>query len=156
MSPRDFDHLAGLYLDGEATSAQVLALREALRAHPEWRFRLAAHVRLHRAQAQARGTRLSRFGAALSPLHAFATRAGVTLAHACVALAVVIGSEGVIPRIEAQFWLPSTSRPAVLAPTTLSPESSEETSFSPLLEQDFEFSEAWPQPEVREADFLDS
>ncbi len=53
MSPREFDHLAGLYLDGEASRPQVLALREALRAHPELRARLAAHVRLHRAQVAA-------------------------------------------------------------------------------------------------------
>lgn len=156
MSPHDFDHLVGLYLDGEATRAQILTLRETLRSHPELRVRLAAHVRLHRAQGQARSSRVSRFGAVLAPLHAFATRAGVALAHACVLLAVVVGSEGILPRIEAQFWMPASPRPVVLAPANLAPESSEEGSFSPLSEQDFESIEVTPLPEVREADFLDS
>ncbi len=156
MSPYDFDHLAGLYLDGEASRTQVLALREALRTHPELRVRLAAHVRLHRAQGQARSSRVRRFAAVLAPLHAFATRAGVALAHACVALALIVGSEGVLPRIEAHFWMPASPRPLVVVPATLAPESSEEASFSPLPEQDFEFMEVAPLPEVREADFLDS
>jgi hypothetical protein len=69
---------------------------------------------------------------------------------------MIIGSEGVLPRIEAHFWMPASPRPVMLAPATLAPETSEEASFSPLPDFDFEFIEVAPLPEVREADFLDS
>ena len=143
MSPRDFDHLAGLYLDGEAGRAQVLALREALRANPELRARLAAHVRLHRAQVSAPRRSLS---GALAGLRAFAARSGLALAHACVLLLVAVELDVSLPRIDAQSWAPVPARPAAEVapvPETAAPDEAVAPDEAPL-------------PEVREADFLDS
>jgi len=142
MSPREFDHLAGQYLDGEASRAQVLALREALRAHPELRARLAAHVRLHRAQVAA--PRRAPAGA-LAGLRAFAARLGLAAAHACVLLLVVVELDVSLPRIEAQSWAPAAGRVA------------EEPVAAPAAPADeLPDAEEAPLPEVREADFLDS
>ncbi len=143
MSPRDFDHLVGLYLDGEATRAQVLALREALRARPELRARLAAHVRLHRAQVAAPRRTLA---AALAGLRAFATRSGLALVHACVLLLVVVELDVSLPRIDAQSWASAPARAAA--------EPAPAPAFAAPAEE--ALSEESPLPEVREADFLDS
>lgn len=143
MTPRDFDHLVGLYLDGEASRAQVLALREALRANPDLRARLAAHVRLHRAQVAAPRRTLS---GALAGLRAFAARSGLALVHACVLLLVVVELDVALPRIDAQSWAPAPIRAAaepLAAPAPAAPSEEALTEESPL-------------PEVREADFLDS
>lgn len=148
MSPRDFDHLAGLYLDGEARRDQVLALREALRAHPELRARLAAHVRLHRAQGAALGRGRP---AALAPLRAFGARAGAVLVHACLILGVVVGSDAVLPRIDAQSWAPAARVVAALEERL-----PDDQATSPLPAEEPESAESAPLPEVREADFLES
>lgn len=143
MSPRDFDHLVGLYLDGEASRGQVLALREAMRSNPELRARLAAHVRLHRAQGAAPRRTLA---GALAGLRAFAARSGLALAHACVLLLVVVELDVSLPRIDAQSWAPAVARPlsepAALPAVPAEPE-------APVADE-------LPLPEVREADFLDS
>lgn len=144
MSPRDFDHLVGLYLDGEATRAQVLALREAMRAAPELRARLAAHVRLHRAQGAAPRRTLA---GALAGLRAFAARSGLALAHACVLLLVVVELDVALPRIDAQSWAPAAARP--LAEPVLAP-------VVPEVPAEGAASDESPLPEIREADFLDS
>lgn len=152
MNPREFDRLSGLYLDGEAGRDQVLALREALRAQPELRARLAAHVRLHRVQGAALGRRAGRSAALLDPLRTFGARAGVALAHACLVLAVIVGSDVALPRIEAQSWIPASAR------GDASPEIPvlDEAAPSPLPAEDPESAESAPLPEVREADFLES
>ena len=144
MSPRDFDHLAGLYLDGEASRSQVLALREALRAHPELRARLAAHVRLHRAQGAAPRRTLA---GALAGLRAFAARSGLALAHACVLLLVVVELDVALPRIDAQSWVAAPAAPAA------APSAAEAAPLAPVAEA---VADEAPLPEVREADFLDS
>ena len=116
MTAADLDHLAGLYLDGEASRAQVIALREALRGDPVLRARFAAHVRLHRAQGAVLGrpSRPARHGA-LAALHVFAARAGRTLAYACVLLMVVVELDVNLPGLETQSWLPLSEVPALSA-----------------------------------------
>jgi len=141
MSPRDFDHLAGLYLDGEASRAQVLALREALRARPELRARLAAHVRLHRAQVASPRRTLA---GALAGLRAFAARLGPATAHACVLLLLVVELDVSLPGIDAQSWAPAVAGVV------------EEPAAAPDAPLDAMTPEQAPLPEVREADFLDS
>lgn len=144
MTPRDFDHLVGLYLDGEASRAQVLALREAMRANPELRARLAAHVRLHRAQVSAPRRSLA---SSLAGLRAFAARSGLALAHACVLLLVVVELDVALPRIDTQSWAPAPVR-ALPEPVS--------APVSPELPAAVAAPDELPLPEVREADFLDS
>lgn len=106
MSPRDFDRHVGVYLDGEATRAQVMALRKALRERPELKSRLADLVRLHRAQSAAL-TRRARpsLAVALGQLRAIADRAGRSLAHACLLVLVCVELDVALPRVDSQSWV---------------------------------------------------
>jgi hypothetical protein len=106
MSPRDFDRQVGVYLDGEATRVQVHAIRRALREQPELKSRLAALVRLHRAQSAALNRR-SRPSLALvlSQLRALADRAGRFLAHACILVLVCVELDVAFPRVDSQSWV---------------------------------------------------
>jgi hypothetical protein len=115
MSPRDFDRQVGVYLDGEASRAQVLAIRRALRERPELKARLAALVRLHRAQTAAL-TRpaIPGLGLVLGQLRAMADRAGRCLAHACILVLVCVELDVALPRVDSQSWV-NGGRPAPLA-----------------------------------------
>lgn len=106
MSPRDFDRQVGVYLDGEATRAQVMAIRRALRERPELKARLATLVRLHRAQSAAL-TRPSRpsIGLVLGQLRAVADRAGRFLAHTCILVLVCVELDVALPRVDSQSWV---------------------------------------------------
>lgn len=106
MSPRDFDRQVGVYLDGEATRAQVLAIRRALRERPELKSRLASLVRLHQAQSSAL-TRRSRPSLALvlSQLRGIADRFGRSLAHACILVLVCVELDVAVPRVDSQAWV---------------------------------------------------
>lgn len=117
MSPRDFDRQVGAYLDGESSRSQVLAIRRALREQPELKCRLAALVRLHRAQSAVltRRTRPS-LALILSQLRAIADRAGRSLAHACILVLVCVELDVAVPRVDSQAWV-NGGRPApVLMP----------------------------------------
>ena len=106
MTPRDFDRQVGVYLDGEASRVQVLAIRRALREQPELKSRLAALVRLHRAQSAVL-TRPARPSLALilSQLRAIADRAGRFLAHACILVLVCVELDVAVPRVDSQAWV---------------------------------------------------
>lgn len=119
MSPRDFDRHVGVYLDGEATRAQVLSLRRALRERPELKARLADLVRLHRAQSAAL-TRRPRpsLAAALGQLRVIADRAGRSLAHACLLVLVCVELDVAVPRVESQSWVNGGRPVPVLIPVS--------------------------------------
>ncbi len=112
MSPRDFDRQVGVYLDGEASRAQVLAIRRALRRQPELKGRLASLVRLHRAQSAVLTRRPgSSLSLILAQLRAFADRAGRSLAHACILVLVCVELDVALPRVDSQAWV-NGGRPA--------------------------------------------
>jgi len=106
MSPADFDRAVSVYLDGEATRAQVLAIRRALRERPELKGRLAALVRLHRAQSAAlvRPVRPP-LAVVLSQLRAVADRGGRALVHACLLLLVCVELDVAVPRMDSHHWV---------------------------------------------------
>lgn len=117
MTPADFDRHVSVYLDGEATRAQVVALRRALRERPELKARLAALVRLHRAQSAAlvAPSRPS-LASVLGHLRALADRGGRALVHACLLLLVCVELDVAVPRMDAHDWV-NGGRPApVLVP----------------------------------------
>jgi hypothetical protein len=117
MSASDFDRLVGLYLDGEASRSQVLALRKALRERPELKQRLAALVRLHRAQSAAlRGPVVPSLGSILSQLRALADRAGRSLVHACILVLVCVELDVAIPRVDSQAWVNGGRPTPVMVP----------------------------------------
>lgn len=117
MSPADFDRVVSVYLDGEATRAQVLALRQTLRERPELKGRLAALVRLHRAQSAAlvRPSRPS-LALVLSQLRAAADRGGRALAHVCLLLLVCVELDVAVPRMDAHDWVNGGRPTPVLMP----------------------------------------
>lgn len=147
---RDFDALVFAYLDGDATAQQVIALRDALQREPELRPRLAALVRLHRAQAAVLGrARTSALAEALAGLRRFADRAGRFLAHACVLALVFVELDVAMPGLDTHAWL----QPEVVAEPEVAPTDGAEVAV------DAESSPAEESPamsDVREPDFLDS
>lgn len=152
MPIREFDSLVFAYLDGDASDQQILALRDALRREPALRPRLAALVRLHRAQSVALvRSRPAPYAAALAGLRRFAERAGRCLAHACVLALVVVELEVALPGVDSQAW--QSPQPALESASDLpSPDASfDEDDMSPIDDLDVA-----PLPDVREADFLDS
>lgn len=149
---RDFDALVFAYLDGDATADQVVALRDALRADPALRARLAALVRLHRAQSVVLG-RASRapLAGALAGLRQFADRAGRFLAHACVLALVCVELDVSVPGVDTHAWLdPEPASVAVEDAGDTEP-SDMTADMSPVPDD-----EDSAMPDVREADFLES
>lgn len=117
MSPRDFDRHVGVYLDGEATRAQVMALRKALRERPELKSRLSSLVRLHRAQSAALTRRAGpSLAHVLGQLRAIADRAGRSLAHACLLVLVCVELDVALPRVDSHSWVNGGRPVPVLVP----------------------------------------
>lgn len=151
MPVRDFDALVFAYLDGDASEQQTLALRDALRSEPALRSRLAALVRLHRAQSAALvRSRPSPYAAALAGLRHFADRAGRCLAYACVLALVVVELEVAVPGVDSQAWLSPEPAPSADATPLMSDDMLAPDDMSPVED------DVAPLPDVREADFLDS
>jgi len=147
---RDFDALVFVYLDGDASPSQVVALRDILHARPELRTRLAALVRLHRAQSAVLGrTRTTPFADAVAGLTKFADRAGRFLAHACVLALVVVELDVAVPGLDVNAWAEAD----VIA-VELSEVETEDV--SPIPEDMLMDEESERLPNVREADFLES
>lgn len=117
MTSADFDRHVGVYLDGEATRSQVLALRRALRERPELRSRLASLVRLHRAQSAALARRARPcLPGILAHLRAMADRGGRALAHACLLLLVCVELDVALPRVDSSSWVNGGRPVPVLVP----------------------------------------
>ena len=147
---RDFDALVFAYLDGDASSAEVVALRDALRARPELRARLAALVRLHRAQSVVLGRgRTTPFADALAGLARFADRAGRFLAHACVLALVFVELDVAVSGVDVHAWV---AEDAVVVSDVVA--DTEDVSMVP--DEMATDEDAAPMPDVREADFLES
>lgn len=147
---REFDALVFAYLDGDATPQQVVDLRDRLRRDPALRARLAALVRLHRAQSAALvRARTDAFGDALAGLRRFAGRAGRCLAHACVLALVVVELDVNVPGIDSRSWFEPEPSVVLDAPV---PDAAEAT-FADEADPDDDMA---PLPDVREADFLES
>ena len=147
---RDFDALVFAYLDGDASAQQVVALRDALRSDPSRRARLAALIRLHRAQSAVLGrAKVAPFAAALAGLRQFADRAGRCLAHACLLALVFVELDVSVPGVDMRAWVEVDA--VVVAETSDSAEAEFAIPPEPMVEDD-----AAPMPDVREADFLES
>lgn len=147
---REFDALVFAYLDGDATARQVVALRDALRSDPALRARLAALIRLHRAQALVLGrSQPAPLAVALAGLRRFADRAGRCLAHACLLALVFVELDVAVPGVDMSAWVEAEGvvvtevADAEAADFAIPPE--------PAAEDD-----SAPMPDVREADFLES
>jgi len=152
MKPHgEFDARVFAYLDGDATPQQVVALRDALRSDPALRTRLAALIRLHRAQSAVLGRSPGApFAAALAGLRRFADRAGRCLAHACILALVVVELDVAVPGVDMHAWVEPDA-------ALLSPESSAADEFeSAMPPQPADEDDSEPLPDVREADFLES
>ena len=119
MSPREFDRQVGVYLDGEANRAQVLAIRRALRERPELKARLAVLVRLHRAQSAALNRRpRPSLALILGQLRCMADRAGRFLAHACILVLVCVELDVAFPRVDSQSWVNGGRPVPVMVPVS--------------------------------------
>lgn len=150
MSRLEFDALVHAYLDGDATPAQVVALRDSLRDSPERRERLAALVRLHRAQSAVLGrSRPAPLASAVAGLRLFADRAGRCLAHACVLALVCVELDVVVPGVDMQSWVEPELASVAAAADALEVDNA-------VAEPESDESDVAPMPDVREADFLDS
>lgn len=146
----DFDALVFAYLDGDATAGQVVALRDALRSDPARRARLAALIRLHRAQSMVLGrSQAAPFAVALGGLRHFADRIGRCMAHACLLALVFAELDVAMPAVDMAAWAEPDG--LVMPEAT----AAEEVQFAippePVSEDD-----SAPMPDVREADFLES
>ncbi|MEY4272572.1 MAG: hypothetical protein RL250_1438, partial [Verrucomicrobiota bacterium] len=85
MSNAELEALIVQYLEGSATRAQIVRLRDAIKSSPEMQQRFQARLRLHRAQmAYLAGRERRSPRQAMLWLHAFAQRAGRTFAHLCL------------------------------------------------------------------------
>lgn len=147
---KDFDALVFTYLDGDASASQVVALRDSLRAEPALRTRLAALVRLHRAQSAVLGRgRTTPFADAIAGLTKFADRAGRFLAHACVLALVFVELDVAVPGVDVHAWVAEDT--FAVTETTFD---AEDAAVMPDEEPADE--DAAPMPDVREADFLES
>lgn len=146
---RDFDALVFAYLDGDASEQQVLALRDALRRDPALRARLAAMVRLHRAQSTVLSRRAPALPGVVSALRDFADRAGRCLAHACVLALVFVELDVAVPGVDARAWL--EPEPSLVADVREEPEPDTASVSEMSSEEDVA-----PLPDVREPDFLES
>lgn len=147
---RDFDTLVFAYLDGDATDRQVVALRDALRSDPALRARLAALVRLHRAQSVVLGrVQPAPLAAALAGLRRFAERAGRCLAHACLLALVFVELDVAVPGVDMSAWV----EPDGIVVTELVDAEAGDFAIppEPAAEDD-----SAPMPDVREPDFLES
>ncbi len=98
MSNAELESLILCYLDGTATRAQVVRLRNAIQASAEMRQRFHARVRLHKAQmAFLRGRADLDAAQAVAGLARFAQRAGRIFAHACVLALVFVQLRVTLP-----------------------------------------------------------
>lgn len=94
----EFDQLTYAYLDGVATQAQVLRLRDAIRASGDLRSRFQSRMRLHAAQtAYLRSCRQAGVAQALRSLSAFAQRMGRASAHLCLLLLLFVELRVTVP-----------------------------------------------------------
>lgn len=94
----EFDQLTYAYLDGVAGRAQVLRLRDAIRASADLRSRFQSRMRLHAAQtAYLRSRQLAGVAPALRSLSAFAHRLGRVSAHLCLLLLIFVELRVTVP-----------------------------------------------------------
>lgn len=94
----EFDQLTYAYLDGVASQAQVLRLRDTIRASADLRSRFQSRMRLHSAQtAYLRSCRQAGVAQALRALSAFAQRFGRVSAHLCLLLLVFVELRVTVP-----------------------------------------------------------
>lgn len=94
----EFDQLTYAYLDGVAGQAQVLRLRDAIRASGDLRSRFQSRMRLHAAQtAYLRSCRQVGVSQALRSLSAFAQRLGRVSAHLCLLLLLFVELRVTVP-----------------------------------------------------------
>lgn len=94
----EFDQLTYAYLDGVAGRAQVLRLRDAIRASGDLRSRFQSRMRLHAAQtAYLRSCRQAGVSQALRSLSAFAQRLGRVSAHLCLLLLLFVELRVTVP-----------------------------------------------------------
>lgn len=94
----EFDQLTYAYLDGVAGRAQVLRLRDAIRASGDLRSRFQSRMRLHAAQtAYLRSCRQAGVTQVLRSLSAFAQRLGRVSAHLCLLLLIFVELRVTVP-----------------------------------------------------------
>jgi hypothetical protein len=106
MSNAELEALIIQYLEGSATRAQVVRLRDAIKSSPEMHQRFQARLRLHRAQMAYLADRDQRSpGQAMLWLHAFAQRAGRSFAHLCLLALVFVELQVRIPAEYSGFVL---------------------------------------------------
>jgi len=118
VSNAELEALIIQYLDGSATRAQIVRLRDAIKSSPEMQQRFQARLRLHRAQMACLAVQERRSPhQAMLWLHAFAQRIGRSFAHLCL-LALIF--------VELQVRIPAEYSGLVLyAETTVADEASE-------------------------------
>ncbi|MGA0134465.1 MAG: hypothetical protein ACO3ND_08945 [Opitutales bacterium] len=126
----EFDSLSYAFLDGSATAAQVLRLRDALRASVELKRRFQARLRLHRAQnLYLRSRRRAGLTTALRSLSAYANRFGRVASQLCLLLLVFVELRVRVPNEYSglMFSVESAVRvmPASEYPLTVSPDENE-------------------------------
>ena len=98
MSNAELEALIVQYLEGSATRAQVVRLRDAIKSSPEMQQRFQARLRLHRAQmAYLAGRERRSPHQAMLWLHAFAQRAGRSFAHLCLLVLIFVELQVRIP-----------------------------------------------------------
>ena len=98
MSAAEFESLVALFLEGNASPAQVARLRAALTASPALRARFQASARLHQAQLACLSHREERSAAGvMSWLHAYGQRMGRSFAHLCLLALVFVELQVTIP-----------------------------------------------------------
>jgi hypothetical protein len=146
MSAAEFESLVALFLEGNASPAQVARLRAALTASPALRARFQASARLHQAQLACLSHREERSAAGvMSWLHAYGQRMGRSFAHLCllalvfVELQVTIPAEysGLLAYVEAQ----APSEEAVLVADEMPVRLVTEVAQEPELSQSVEATE---------------
>ena len=98
MSNAELEALIVQYLEGTASRAQVVRLRDAIKSSPEMHQRFLARLRLHRAQMAYLADRdRSSPAQAMLWLHAFAQRVGRSFAHLCLLALVFVELQVRIP-----------------------------------------------------------
>ena len=98
MSNAELESLIVGYLEGTASRAQVIRLRDAIKSSPEMSQRFQARLRLHRAQLSFLRHKEDRSVAgAMLWLHQFSQRVGRSFAHLCLLALVFVQLRVTIP-----------------------------------------------------------
>jgi hypothetical protein len=122
MSNAELESLIVGYLEGTATRAQVIRLRDAIKSSPEMNQRFQARLRLHRAQLSFLRHKEDRSAAgAMLSLHRFSQRVGRSFAHLCLLALVFVQLRVTIPS-EYTGLLFYVEAPVAAEPTALEPE----------------------------------